>query len=194
VPLRLFIAVELPESVRNTLAATITALQRSAPNSALRWVRPDGIHLTLKFLGATDEDRVPAINTALRIAVRDFAPFELHPAGVGSFGGRRNLRVVWVGVEGDTAAVATLAGRVESALEPLGYLREKRAFNPHLTLARVREDASPSDRESIHALLSGFTPPLFEAFRVAHVSLMQSQLQRGGAVYTALNTFALEGA
>src|SRR5512140_350654 len=96
--LRLFVAIELPEATLRALIETLAALRRVAPGDAVRWVRPEGIHLTLPFLGATEEERVPMIHTALRIAVRDAAPFDVAPAGVGSFGGRANLRVVWVGL------------------------------------------------------------------------------------------------
>ena len=86
--LRLFIAVELPEPTLRALVDTIAALRRVAPGDEVRWVRPEGVHLTLQFLGATAEDRVPLIHTGLRLAVRDARPFDVAPVGVGSFGGR----------------------------------------------------------------------------------------------------------
>lgn len=190
---RLFVAVELPDNVRASLAATIGRLRDTMASDALRWVRPESIHITLKFLGDVDDARVPALHTALRIGVRDAAPFVLQPAGVGSFGGRRNLRVVWAGVGGDTAALASLAERVETALAPLGFPREPRAFAAHLTLARVRDDATPDERERIHALMTRAETLAMPMFRVDHCSLMQSTLGRGGAVYDALNTYPLEG-
>lgn len=190
-PLRLFVAVELPGEVKRSLDGAIDLLTRGGDTSALRWVRPDGIHVTLKFLGATARDRVSAIQHALEPAVRSVSPFTLQPRSIGSFGGRRNLRVVWIGIEGDVNALAGLAGRVEKALAPLGVPAEQRAFAAHLTLARVRADAAPADRERLHDLLRGSAPPDIPAFRVERVSLMQSTLQRGGAVYAALAAFPL---
>jgi len=190
--LRLFIAIELPENTRRELARTIDALRAAGAGDALRWVRPEGIHITLKFLGATPPAKLNAIESALAEAVSGERTFALRPDGVGSFGGRRNLRVVWIGVGGDTDELATLAARVEAAIAPFGYPTEQRAFRAHLTLARVREDAPPQERERLHELLKAFDPPPFSAFHVKHVSLMQSTLSRGGAVYRALATFALE--
>ncbi|MBI5283537.1 MAG: RNA 2',3'-cyclic phosphodiesterase [Chloroflexi bacterium] len=191
--LRLFVAVELPHEVRRLLVDTIDALPRAVRGDAVRWARPEGIHLTLEFLGATPEDRLPLIHTALRLGVRDAAPFDVTPLGVGSFGGRAHLRVIWVGAGGDGGALAALAERVETALEPLGYPRERRSFNAHLTLARVRDAATPSDRARLHDVLTRFDPPLYPAFRVDQVRLMQSLLGPGGAAYRELASYSLEG-
>jgi 2'-5' RNA ligase len=117
----------------------------------------------------------------------------LRAGDIGSFGGRRNLRVVWVGVSGDTDALTALAARVEGVLQPLGFPGEARPFAAHLTLARMRDDASPAERERVHALLARVEPAEAPSFRVASCSLMRSTLQRGGAVYDALKTYDLEG-
>ncbi len=190
--LRLFVAIELPTDVREALALTVRALQAAGANEGLRWVRPDGIHLTLKFLGSTDEEDFPAINTALRVAVRDIAPFELQPEGVGTFGGARNLRVIWLGVGGDTTALAALANAVDTALARLRFPREQRSFTAHLTLARVRDGASSEDRAGIHSVVSRLPAPAYPPISVTHVSLMESTLQPGGAVYRSLATYPLE--
>ncbi len=190
--LRLFVAVELPDEVRGALVSTIDALRRAGAQDGLRWVRPEGVHVTLKFLGAVPLGRVLAIVDALKTGLRAAAAFDLQPAGVGSFGGRRNLRVVWVGVGGDIEALSALAARVEAALAPLGFPPEQRPFAAHLTLARVWEDAPSSGREALHALLARFEPPPYPTFHVEHVSLMQSTLKPRGAVYRALATFPLQ--
>ena len=193
-PLRLFVAVELPDDVRDAISRTIGSLRPAlGDDRSLRWVRPEGIHITLKFLGAVDPVRVPALHTALRIGVRVASPFELAPAAVGSFGGRRNLRVVWLGVGGEIDALTALAANVDVAVAPLGFARERRPFAPHLTLARVRDDASPAAREQIAGALAAFRPPAFESFRVDSISLMRSTLGRGGAVYERVGSYPLEG-
>ena len=210
--LRLFVAIELPDEVKQALVEAVRALRGAGVDDGLRWVRPEGVHVTLKFLGPTPPERVPAIIDALRDAVRGVAPFDLQPSGIGAFHGGRsqhftreypresypqNIRVLWVGVHGDTAALAALADRVEGALNPLGFPREKRAFSAHLTLARVRDDASRETRIALSEALRPFlsegsiTPavfdaarvPVFPAFRAERVSLMRSTLLRGGAVY-----------
>jgi 2'-5' RNA ligase len=220
--LRLFIAIALPDEVRAALADAMGVLRRAGADDGLRWVRPEGIHVTLKFLGPTPRAKVPAIVAGLREAVAGIAAFELHPAGFGAFHGGKNphftrehpreayhynLRVLWVGVEGETARLAELAARVEDAIAPLGFQREKRPFAAHLTLARMREDATRETRERVHQALvpylskstmsvGGFDAsrvPRFPPFRAGHVSLMQSTLQRGGALYSAVETFPLIG-
>ena len=191
-PLRLFVAVELPPDVRRAIILTIEGLQRTLATPSLRWVRPEGIHVTLKFLGATPEARLPQIKQALARCAETAAPFDLTPLGVGSFGGR-NLRVVWIALGSDGGALAGLAERVDASLEPLGFVRERRAFNGHLTLARVRDDATPADRARIHDALIRFEAPRFPTFRVGEFVLMQSILGQGGAHYQQLALFPLAG-
>src|SRR5206468_12679155 len=148
--LRLFVAVELPDDAQAGLGAAIDLLRAAAGDGGVRWVRPEGIHETLKFLGGVPDSRVEAIADALRDALVEasIAPFELQPYRFGAFHGGRhmpvdfrgsreayryNLRVVWVGMRGDIEALARLAARVESAIAPLGYPTEKRPFAAHLT-------------------------------------------------------------
>ncbi len=188
--IRLFVAIELPDDVRDALATTIDHLRAIDSAQILRFVRPAGIHITLKFFGATAADRVPAIEGALA-AVRLHAAFDLATDAVGSFGGARNLRVVWLGVDDDTNALAAIASLVEDALLPLGFARETRPFAAHLTLARVRDDAPPDDRALMHAALRQIAQPPPVAFHIDQISLMQSTLGRGGATYTQLATCSL---
>ncbi len=191
--LRLFVAIELGDDLRRALGETMRAIERRGiTRQVVRWVRPEGIHVTLKFLGETPAARVPAIRNALAAAVRGMSPFDLKPEGLGTFGGQRTPRVVWVGVGGDTAALATLAGRVEAARAPMGFPAESRPFAAHLTLARVRDDAPAADRGRISGALQGTQPARLPAIRADRVSLMRSTLRRGGAVYDALATFTLE--
>lgn len=190
--LRLFVAVELPEEMRRAVTDQMEALRGRIKSQALRWVRPEGVHITLSFLGSVPKGRVPAIVDALHEAIRDVRPFELAPLGVGSFGGRARMRVVWLGVGGHEEALAALAKRVQEALEPLGFQPEARAFNAHLTLARVREDAPREERERIHDIITRVEAPDGGRCRVEHISLMRSTLRPGGAVYDALERFEFE--
>lgn len=190
--IRLFVAIELPDAVLDALARTMQAIKASGADAGLRWVRPEGIHLTLKFLGETDEEDLPGIIAALRDISRQHAPMEVSPGGLGSFGGRRNARVIWVGLRAHSGELARLASAIDNALEPLGFAREARAFNPHLTLARVREDAAPDVRAQIHDIVAGMTAADIPAFRATAFSLMESKIQRGGAVYRQVASFPLE--
>ncbi len=191
--LRLFVAVELPPEVRRALVVTMEMLRNAANTDALRWARIDGIHLTLEFLGAVEEDRLDAVGAALRAGVRGCAPIDMTLLGLGSFGGRGQMRVVWLGVGGDGGALADLADRVAESLEPLGFERDERGFNAHLTLARVRDDAPPAVREHVHDMVMRFNAPEFPWFRVDRISLMQSTLTSGGSIYRSLATYPLEG-
>jgi 2'-5' RNA ligase len=218
--LRLFVAVDLPAEVRQALGDAIGTLRRAGADAGVAWVRPDAIHLTLKFLGSTPAARVPAITAGLRQAVAGAAPFELQPEGFGTFHGGKNprftrrfpresrhhnVRVLWVGLGLGRERLAELAGRVETALAPLGFPAEQRPFSGHLTLARVREQADRATRErlwralepyvSLGTMVVGrFDPgrvPRFPAFRVTGVSLIASTLTPGGAIYCTLEAFAL---
>ena len=189
--LRLFVAIELPGEVREALGRLQHELQRRGLEK-LRWVRPEGIHLTLKFLGATPVEKVPAIEEALRDAVEGTGSHELALGKLGTFGGSRP-RVVWVDLTGDLNAIRDLQDRTEMALNPLGFEREARGWSPHVTLARV----SP---ESVREV-AGVIAPAMSAVRapsgvipVREVSLMRSTLRPSGAVYERVAAFPLGGA
>jgi 2'-5' RNA ligase len=155
----------------------------------VRWVRPEGIHLTLKFLGQVPARRLEAITGALARAVQEPFRLSVRLGRLGSFGGSTGLRVVWVGLEGEVEALARLAARVEGALEPLGFPGERRPFAAHLTLARVKEAVSPQDRRSLFELVRSLELPPLPGATLEAVSLMQSTLEPGGARYQCLGRF-----
>ncbi len=209
--LRLFIAVELPDAVRAGIDQVIEMLRAEAPRGAAKWVRPEGVHLTLKFLGPVPAGRVQDIRAALNEAARGLAPFELHPAALGAFHGSRggplefrrrresyphNLTVIWLGLGGDVAALGELAGRVEAQVAPLGYPTETRPFFAHLTLARVPKTAGRVEREALFRAMEPYLSassrsgrfregalPALPAFPVREVHLVQSILKPSGAEY-----------
>ena len=190
--LRLFVAVELDEDVRQALAALQAELRRRGL-AELRWVRPEGVHLTLKFLGETPADKLPAIQEALAAAVAGIAPHRLRLGPLGTFGNRRGPQVLWVDLEGDAATLARLQRRIDEALAPLGFAREKREFAPHLTLARVRPQSARAAGRVCADVLPQMRPSEREV-EVSEVSLMRSTLGPGGAVYERLATFPLADA
>ncbi len=188
--LRLFVACELSDDVRDGLRRIQDDLRRLGAGQ-LRWARPEGIHVTLKFLGEVEEARVAEISAALAAAIEPFE-LRLQPAALGGFGGAR-LRVIWVGLQGDVEALASLAGRVEAALTPLGFPRERRPFAAHLTLARVADRVPAADRRELADLIDGYRPPPLPSMIVTDVSLMQSKLGPRGSVYQRLASFPREG-
>lgn len=187
--LRLFVAVELPDPVREALADLQGQLRRRGLEG-LRWVRPEGIHLTLKFLGETPADRLEAISVALAEAARSVAPFPLVLGSPGTFGDRRGPRVLWVDVAGDLHPLRRLQERVERAMVALGFPPEERPFSPHLTLARVRAPAPRDTAARIaQAVRQVRLPPL--EMEVRELSLMRSTLLPEGAHYQRLAAFPL---
>jgi 2'-5' RNA ligase len=188
--LRLFVACELPPEMKAALASLQEALRKKgAPR--LRWVRPEGIHLTLKFLGAVPQNKVAAICEALAPTVQGMPPLALSLAEVGTFGDRRGPRVVWVSMQGDLEPLARLQQRIEKALEPLGFPPEGRAFSPHLTLARVPDDVGSGERQTLRELAKATSAPTAPPVTIRELSLMRSILGPGGAVYERVVAFPL---
>ncbi len=188
-PLRLFVAVDLPRRVRDAVGRLQGDL-RALGLRDLRWVRPEGIHLTLKFLGDTPAERVPLIEESLGAAVRASAPFRLALGSPGTFGHTRAPRVLWVDVSGDVARLRELQAGVERQLVEAGFAEEEREFSPHLTLARIRQPPSPGTAERVARALEAVSPPN-AGFEVEEVVLMRSTLRPEGAVYGRLSAFAL---
>ena len=186
--LRLFVACELPQDALDALAQVQDAL-RAQGTGRLRWVRSEGIHLTLKFLGEVPSKTAERAIKAL--AEKIVSPFTLNLRfdRLGSFGGRMRLRVLWVGLTGDFEALVELAEVVESALAPLGFPREDRPFSPHLTLARVPEEMGIEERSRLADLLTGYELPPLPPMAISKVSLMQSLLLPTGARYERLADF-----
>ena len=142
-PVRAFVAIELPDRAKDALARVVGEL-RAAQLGGLRAVRPEGIHLTLKFLGDVPADRIDAIGAAAERAAGHHTPFALLLSGVGAFPSGRAPRVLWAGIAGDLDSLGALQASVDGCLADLGFARERRAFNPHLTLARLRDSALPT--------------------------------------------------
>ncbi|HEX5505276.1 MAG TPA: RNA 2',3'-cyclic phosphodiesterase [Thermomicrobiales bacterium] len=182
-PWRLFVAVELSEEARGALAEAQAACRRCA--LPVRWVDPQGAHLTVKFLGAVEPERVAALTDALATIVTGHRPFLLWTGPTGAFPSPRRPRVLWLGVTGPTDCLDDLQQDVEFALHGLGFPLEGRPFRPHLTLGRVRDGAAPD--------AAGLTRALEEARHLApaplpvrDLRLMRSELGRGGPRYTTL--------
>jgi 2'-5' RNA ligase len=187
--LRLFVAVSLPTDVRDALARFQEEL-RGYGLSGLRWVRPEGIHFTLKFLGETPAAKVATINEALAGAAMERQELRLALGAMGTFGGRRGPRVLWLDITGDVERLREVQRAVEAALVDVGFPPEERAFSPHLTLARVRQPPQPGIAERVSQALESVAPPRAE-FEVRQVALMRSTLQPSGAVYERLAAFPL---
>jgi RNA 2',3'-cyclic 3'-phosphodiesterase len=192
VAIRLFVAVELSDEARIWSEAAIARAQRQLGSnaSAVRWVAPSGLHLTLKFLGSVSPAQVPELTDHLRHHLADQPPLTLSVGRLGLFPGPRAPRVVWLALTGDLAGLGACQRRVEAASEPLGYPREMRPFQPHLTLGRVRDNATPEQLSAIASLPTRWPADSSAPFTSESASLMQSRLGPGGARYTRLAELA----
>lgn len=188
--IRCFIAIELPDEIREGLGRLISKMKYKAPDA--KWVEPGSIHLTLKFLGSVESARIPEITGAVAEAASGIPPLKLDVSGLGTFPGPNRVRVVWVGVGGDTDKLLQLQKRIDDNLDILGFPPENREFTPHLTLARVRESATPAERQQLGQLIAAVKAPPIGTFTASSVSLMRSQLYRTGAVYTQISAAALK--
>jgi 2'-5' RNA ligase len=185
--LRTFIAVELDREFLDNLENLQGRLRQQVAPRSVRWVWPQGIHLTLKFLGETRPDQVAAVKPALDRAAAGVVSFTFTAGGLGCFPNTRRPRVIWVGLYEPTGALARLRDAVESQVAPLGFPTEKRSFRPHLTLGRVQRHASKSEVREIGELVAATETGVLDEMRVERVSYIKSDLRPGGAVYTALH-------
>ena len=185
--MRLFVAAELPTDLRGRLESLQREL-RQAP-LPVRWVRPDGIHLTLKFLGEVAGSKLEEVTTAVASAGRGLRPFRLETVRVVPFPARGTPRLIWVEVGGDIDQARSLAAAIDAATAPFGVPPETRDFNPHLTLGRVKGPG----REGWRDVLERAGGSGLGGFEVTQYVLFESRLDPGGAVYTPLRRFPLGG-
>jgi 2'-5' RNA ligase len=188
--IRSFIAIELPEEAKEGLARLKKELERDE-HKFVKWVDPRGIHLTLKFLGNIPSKQVAEITEAIEGAAQGISLFHLEIGGLGAFPSLRQARVFWVGIGGEVEKLSKLQQNIDSALAALRFAKEERSFVPHLTLARIRQGASPLERRSFGELVGS---TIFEDkyhVTVESISLMRSQLTPAGAIYTRLSLVGL---
>lgn len=188
--IRSFVAIELPEEVREGLARLRSELER-AEETFVKWVSPEGIHLTLKFLGSILVKQVTDISEAIGQAAHGQAPFHLEISGLGAFPDLRQPRVLWVGIGGETGKLLALQQSIDISLSVFGFATEERSFVPHLTLARIRQEASPAERKSFGEVAMSVGFDTRYPLDVEAVSLMRSQLTPQGAIYTCLSKVKL---
>lgn len=179
--IRSFIAIDLPPEVQVALDTLSRELQKT--RAPISWVKPDRIHLTLKFLGDIAQEQVAQIESTMERVAAAFSPFKLRPVGCGAFPTIKQMRVVWVGLRGDGELLGNLQKQVEAAVAPLGFEPEGRPFRAHLTLGRVK------GRQNLRFLQEALlTNQGFEAedFDVTELVLYKSELRPEGARYTPL--------
>ena len=184
---RLFIAIDLGTAAREALRAAQDECRR--PDLPVRWADPAGAHLTLKFLGDTDRALVAPLGDALRAVAADHRPFALRTAAPGVFPNPRRPRVLWLGLDGALDRLASLHRAIDAALVPLEFTPENRAFSPHLTLGRVRDDRARDIAAAATRLSATFARVAAQPgapLPVEAIHLIRSELHPSGARYTTL--------
>jgi 2'-5' RNA ligase len=189
--IRSFVAVELPDEVRTALADLQEDLMAQAPPKSVRWTRPTSIHLTLQFLGDVAPGQVEAIADALHGVCAEVAPFSFELKSLGVFPNPSRPRVVWVGVVEPSGTLVAVQKRAAQALAPLGFEPEKRAYTPHLTIGRAARYATRAELVEVGELVTRSQVGTLGQVHVEHLTLMKSDLQSSGAVYTPLAVLPL---
>jgi RNA 2',3'-cyclic 3'-phosphodiesterase len=194
--MRLFVALDIDELIRQKIAGFVAGLQVLAPE--VRWVRPDSLHITLKFIGELEAAKLPDLQQALAMARSPDIQLNVH--GYGFFPTARSARVFWVGIDSDPD-ISALARTVDRACAQLAIPPEQHDFSPHLTLARGKSGAParrPGDRPNqkfvrLQNRLASMPEPQFGTMTAREFFLYESKLSASGACYTKLNRFALSG-
>ncbi|MDP4278939.1 MAG: RNA 2',3'-cyclic phosphodiesterase [Dehalococcoides mccartyi] len=187
--IRTFIAIELPPELKTRLAGLRNALPISS--QAVKWVNPESMHLTIKFLGDTPLSQIPNIIKGLEEAAQVCHAFTLSTTRIGAFPSLSSPKVIWLGLEGEIEKLNTLFAEVEKNISGLGFPAEKRDFAPHLTLGRLKEGAAKSDLQTAAESLKTAPPFPKTSFKASNICLFKSQLLAAGPVYTRLAQISL---
>lgn len=183
--MRLFVAIIPPPEVREGALREARSLSW---RGSIRWLQPENVHLTLKFLGETPEPKMQGLRDALEAACGGHLALDLELTGAGAFPSVERARVLWVGVGEGSDRLRALAEDVEDALESLGFEREKRPFHPHATVGRARDGDARLEDSKRETDLTDLGPLLF---RARSVDLVRSHLSRKGAVYSTIASYPL---
>ena len=184
---RLFLGTRVSTQTANALAACAEMLQRRSRDAGvdMKWVAPTNYHVTLKFLGWTRDEAVPALVDALDEALAGVSPFKVRAARLGAFPSLDKASVVWAGVD-EPAVIGDVATRIEAACVRLGWPAEKRGFHAHITLARLAKTRAISD------LVLPLSEQMFSDSRVDGVTLFESETKPSGSVYRELHRIAFK--
>jgi 2'-5' RNA ligase len=187
--IRAFLALDPPPEVLRKIADIQVALRRNI-QGALSWVRPEGIHLTLKFFGDIAAKEVGAISEVAAVQAAGTRPLKLEAKGLGLFPGTRRPRVLWLGIGGEVERLIAMQQAIDQELEACGFPREKRPFRAHLTLARIK---SPQGLSGLDGVLTAKGSESAGKFTATGLTLFKSELTPKGAIYTTLGHFPFQG-
>ncbi len=183
--MRLFVALPIPEPVKQAALRWQEELRQIAPGTGIRWATADQLHLTLKFLGEVEAVRVEPLLAATRAACQGHGPFNLEAGRAGFFPNERNPRVLWAGLRCESGALQSLQGSVEARLAEFAEKQEDRPFSPHLTLARIKR-VSPTETRALTGKVGSLRDRSLGEWRANYVRVMQSELHPAGSRHTCL--------
>jgi 2'-5' RNA ligase len=183
-PFRGFIAIDIPSlpAIENVL----DTLKKTGAN--LKLVEPENLHITLKFLGDTPDTQIQEIHTVLETCIQDIHPFTIQLQRLGVFPNNNYMKVIWIGIQDDNQLLL-LSKSINQLLKPLGFKTEKRPFQPHFTLARVR---SAKNKAAVHKFILDHADDDFGTFTVNTIDLKKSQLTPSGPIYTTVTSVTLK--
>jgi 2'-5' RNA ligase len=188
--LRTFIAIHIPDDMRQAISRALVELRKVIGKSAVRWVAPENIHLTLKFLGDAPVSDLDQLQQMLAVEAARHRRFQVELGGLGVFPDIQHPRIVWIGLEAPRDLSALQHG-VEACTERLGYPRESRPFSPHLTVGRIRDHLSPGELNALRMVLEPARVPFLGRADVGRIHLMKSELHPEGSTYRTLFTASL---
>ena len=186
---RIFIAIDISDEMRKAAALYIKQMSEQFPQVPVKWERPEKLHLTIKFLGSTEETVIPDVINLVSQSAKASRPFAIEIGGTGAFPSAKNPRTLWLGVSESTGALKDLAASINNGCAELGFEPETRAFKPHLSLARIRDTRHAGEIGTAHAA-NRFGP---FRFNCSEIVIYESHLGRGGSTYERLHTAKLGG-
>lgn len=189
---RIFIAINLPDRLKDIIQEKVLSkcIYSFSGCRAIIWEAPEKLHITLKFLGWVDEEKIAEISKALRQIIPQSA-FKLTVGGMGVFPNLKNPRVIWLGVE-KNEILEILADNIREALEKIGFLEDDYEFSAHITLARIKESLNDIDRKKLENLVSQMQDKTFGHFKVLSVDIMESKMLSTGSEYRIVETIDLK--
>ena len=185
--IRTFIAIELPDNIINAIGNMQKKIRRYGLK--IRWVRPENVHITLKFLGDIDPEMIQSIESCLKKTCKENNPIQLLSKGIGIFPGLKRPRVLWAGIGGDTDILKKLQQSLDDHLSTTGIPKEKRPFKGHLTVGRFKGHV---DSKKLISVIKTFSTFETDPFYAEALTLYQSNLKPSGAVYSKLSIVPLK--
>jgi RNA 2',3'-cyclic 3'-phosphodiesterase len=189
--IRSFIAIELPPEVKSDLDS-LQKMLITKQQDWIKWVSPESMHITLKFLGDVASDKIDEIKMGIEESSVGIPPFNLQIKGLGVFPNLKRMQIIWVGIAGDISYLKQIQKNIENNLSILGYPAENREFTPHLTLGRIRYSIPPLDQQKLAQLIEGYNFTSSHEIQVNSINLMKSQLTPRGPIYTRMGIIPLK--